>query len=467
MSQGRRKNRAAWLLGMVVNGVAASCGAVAAARPPDGVACSDWAEAVAIDRHARTLVAGALGDNRILEWDGGHAHFGDLALTRLLPDGRVDAAFGDAGSVIVDVGDFDSLSAVASAREGVIAAGSTSQRAETRSGPKHLVVLHVRDDGTLNDDFADGGVARLDLDGSVRVASLAPTWFGAVYIAGTLEHEQTSEGFIARLRADGELDASFGVGGVVRFGTERENVRFHGVRVLWDGLLIAGHASGDEHVSAIALRLDAHGQPLAHYGDSGLARYELPGSAANDGGAAVSSFGSSVVSLSVTGDDGSARIASVQFDRTGRLTPTVRWLDVPGGSQDSVYAAVLRGRSLLLAGSTGPDDSATSDAYVARLGSSGVLDPTFGGGLQRAHFDLEYASFLGIAVEQGSVTAAGYDFGEEPETLPPSDALVVRYRDDGHLDESFGEGGAVRVDFRNGAHVCGPRIDVGASADAE
>ena len=70
------------------------------AQEVTGVACSDWAESVALDSRARTLIAGSAADNRILEWPDGYAHFGDLALARLLPDGAIDPTFGDAGSVL-------------------------------------------------------------------------------------------------------------------------------------------------------------------------------------------------------------------------------------------------------------------------------------------------------------------------------------------------------------------------------
>lgn len=79
----------------------------------------------------------------------------------------------------------------------------------------------------------------------------------------------------------------------------------------------------------------------------------------------------------------------------------------------------------------------------------------------------QYTAFLASSVNASGVTLAGYDFGEAPASLPPSDALVVRYRTDGTLDPTFGEGGAVQLDFRQGALACGPRIDVGAAPGEE
>lgn len=92
-------------------------------------------------------------------------------------------------------------------------------------------------------------------------------------------------------------------------------------------------------------------------------------------------------------------------DRDGQLVPgsegDASTLDISGGSQDSVYAAAMRGRSIVLAGGTSPDDFATGDAYVAQLTPEGVLDPAFGGGIQTLRLGLEYTSFLGATIRRG------------------------------------------------------------------
>jgi uncharacterized delta-60 repeat protein len=449
-----------------------SLAAAASAQEVTGVACSDWSEAVAVDWRERTLVAGTAADNRVIEWEGGHAHFGDFALARLLADGRIDGAFGEGGSLIVDVGDFDSLSAVLPVFGGTLAAGTTSQHVADRTGKRDLVVLRVSDSGALVSDFGDGGISRFDLGSSVTVATLSHGWHGKAYVAGTLAPEEgPSAGFVLRLNANGALDTSFGDGGVVRFAQQSESVRFHGMRAMWNGVVIGGHVSREGSVDALALRLDERGQLVSEYGDQGVARYSFTGSAANDGAAVASRLGSAVVSLSITGEDGAAQVTTVRFDRDGHLVPSgdgdVSTFDIPEGTQDSVYAAALRGRSIVLAGGTSPDDFATGDAYVAQLTPEGALDPAFSGGMQTLHRDLEYTSFLGATIRRGAVTVTGYDFGEEPETLPPSDALVVRYLDDGSPDQRFGEGGIVALDYRQGAQVCGPRVDVNAGAGGE
>jgi uncharacterized delta-60 repeat protein len=453
------------LVGLLTGSVSSILAARAGAQDTQGSACSDWAEAVAVDAAGRTLVGGTTADNRILEWDDGHAHYGDLALTRLLPSGQTDVGFGVSGSVIVDVSDFDGVNALLPTAAGVIVAGRTSQRDDTKSGPNDLVLLRVDEQGHLVESFGSSGVARFDFGGSASAAGLARAWGGAVYIAGTIEHpEAPSEGFIARVAADGKLDDAYGADGIVRFELEGEDVRFFAIRSLWDSVVVGGQASHQDSVSALVLRLDGLGQFVPDYGVAGVARYDLVRAGGSDGGAALSLTGKAAISLSLAAADGASQIATVSFDRHGVVVPSaegeVSLLDVPGGTQDSASAAGFRGRNLYLAGSTYAEESESGDAFVARLTPNGALDPKFAGGINTEHLDLEYTAFNDLAVRTAGVTVAGWNFGEKPHTLPPSDGLVVRYHFDGTLDETFGQDGIVLVDFRHGARVCGPRVDV-------
>ena len=78
----------------------AALGTRAALADETGERCSDAALGVTRDLAGRTLVVGAAYDNRIIEWDGGHAHYGDLAIARLRRGGELDASFGRGGTLI-------------------------------------------------------------------------------------------------------------------------------------------------------------------------------------------------------------------------------------------------------------------------------------------------------------------------------------------------------------------------------
>jgi hypothetical protein len=155
-----------------------------------GNPCSDAALGVALDDWGGTLVVGAAFDNRVLEWEEGHAHYGDLGLARLLPDGTPDEAFGAAGNVVIDVGDFDELSEVVSFGPWVYAAGVTAQTSGDRRGSRDVVLLRVDATGQADPVLGANGVAVLDLGADEEVNALA-------------------------IDSRGLLDGSFGSAGVV------------------------------------------------------------------------------------------------------------------------------------------------------------------------------------------------------------------------------------------------------------
>jgi uncharacterized delta-60 repeat protein len=78
-----------------------------------------------------------------------------------------------------------------------------------------VVVLRYNVDGTLDDGFADHGVFRWKQDAEVSSARrVVPLADGRLYVFGYTFDATTL--WLARLEADGSLDASFGTGGVLR-----------------------------------------------------------------------------------------------------------------------------------------------------------------------------------------------------------------------------------------------------------
>lgn len=429
----------------------------AARANPEGFLCSDYATAVLVDGQQRTLVGGVYADNRVLEWDSGHAHYGDFAVARLLADGSVDPSFGDAGTVILDEGDFDSVAAMGLSWDGVVVGGTTRAREDGRSGSAEAVVFKLDAQGQLVEAFGEAGVARLGLGGSELIESVKVGWRGHVYVAGTLEETEATRGFIARLNRHGRLDSGFGVHGVVELADLAGMDRVHGMELIGGALMVAGERSSAGTTEAVVARLDRRGQLIRCFGEEGIASTEIPEAPGGQGTAFFSGRGDAVVSLPVASQEGS-RIATVRFDRHGRVVPGpdgyLSILDAPTGTQDSVSAGAFSwSRALYLVGATYPDDFATGDAFLARGATDGS-----GFEVTSANYDLEYAAFNDLAVTRTGLTVVGWDFGEADDTLPPSDGLVVRYGHDGALDRSFGDGGVVKLDYMGHQAVCGPRI---------
>ena len=160
---------------------------------------TEFGEAMARQADGRILVAG-------------RASPGGAVVARLRATGALDPDFGAGGRV--------TLSAATSAGAVLVAPDRNILVAGNTSGSAVMTVTRLRPDGSLETTFGSGGTATVDFGSLADLlggAVLQPD--GKIVLAG---YTQASEDVaVARLNADGSLDASFGAGGkaTIEFGT--------------------------------------------------------------------------------------------------------------------------------------------------------------------------------------------------------------------------------------------------------
>ncbi len=250
--------------------------------------------------------------------------------------------------------------------------------------------------GDLDSSFGAGGIVTTDFGGRDTAHAIARQSDGKLIVAGQKEPVGTNFDFaLARYNADGSLDSSFGTGGKVTTDFFGDIDTIRSVVVQADGKIVAG---GFSRTAAT---------PFGY----SLARY-------NANGTLDASFG------------------------TGGKVTTVIW-----GNDDELAAILLQPDGKILAiglAATTP----TRDFGVVRYNSNGSLDTTFGtGGKATAdfsgRFDLAYAAAL---QPDGKIIAGGYTVGASDDGNNVNFA-VARFTADGSLDTSFGSGGKVTTDF--------------------
>jgi uncharacterized delta-60 repeat protein len=214
---------------------------------------------------------------------------------------------------------------------------------------------------------------------------------------------------IARYHEDGNLDASFGDGGLVTTGFAEDTIDEGSSVVLHDDkIVVAGYTQASEDVDP-----DAN----EHFA---LARY-------NEDGSLDETFG------------------------TGGLVTTDFF-----GDFDVIEKIALQGDKIVAAGITvnpellkpNSDEALTEEDFaLARYNEDGSLDETFGdGGKVVTDFGRGggYDLATAVAVKHGKIVVAGVS------AVPFTDAEdfgIARYNYDGSLDDSFGVGGLVVTDF--------------------
>lgn len=226
---------------------------------------------------------------------------------------------------------------------------------------------------------------------------------GRVYAAGFVEAAGDTSMSVARFDTLGNLDTSFGIGGVALVnavvGGTLEAAR--GVAIQSDGkVVIAGTVEGD---------------PNASYVDANVAVARL-----NSDGSIDSSFGTAGVQI--------IDITTGEADINDSL-----W-NIAVDAQDRV----------LLFGMAKAEARADRDRFVARLTPAGALDTTFNTTGKHVYgvdgLDLSDNGRNGLVQADGKIFHAGYT-----NVAGSNQIVLARFNTDGSLDTSFDTDGVVRA----------------------
>jgi uncharacterized delta-60 repeat protein len=329
-----------------------------------------------------------IADNVLLQDDGKIVVVGtssqaeqNIAIARYNADGSLDNTFGVLGRVLLDTpNQFDDASISASfiVQDKLVVIGR-SFATEAHQGMMWRFNLS---DGSPDESFGNSGTLALDVPISIAGA----TRDGNNYIlAGwsTAEDDSAGKVSLARIDANGNLDASFGNNGVVIIGGSWSGGYAQSVLVQPDGkILAAGRARSAGQSKVFILRLLPDGTPDPTFNVDGI--YEASG-------------------------DNRASFEDIALSING-----------------SIVAVGREGSSMV------PN---TLDFMAVRLKSDGTPDPTFGpGGKVRIDFAgdrdeaksvFSYANGnLLISGWVAGVTETGYDFGltrlkSNVQVIPP------------------------------------------------
>lgn len=187
-----------------------------------------------------------------------------LKVIRLLPDGRFDPDFGRGGQVNVRFPRASALAAMApQLRGGLVMVGSRCcSRGE--GNPPHIVRL--RSDGSVDRDYSGALGGNLRAVAS-RVTGVFPRKRGIVDIVGTTYGRfpgTSSGGFIVRLRADGERKRRFGRGGARLF-----ELPFEAAAIDWSGQILGVTRTAGLSQLTVS-RLEIGGQLDPSFGHGGV-----------------------------------------------------------------------------------------------------------------------------------------------------------------------------------------------------
>ena len=288
---------------------------------------------------------------------------------------------------------------------------------------------------------------------------------GKIVLVGTTENPMNDDVLVLRYGTEGNLDASFGTSGVITFDGDAGYIdRGSAVAVQPDGkiLVLANSHNGPDSFNVLLIRYEPEGSLDVTFGKNGIATYMGPTQGANDFGNALAiQPDGKIVVVGSTDDNMQADLLVLRYnsdgtpDKTFGLDGVVTYnyqANTQAQSNDFGRAVALQPDGKMIAVGSTNIDSGTDKVLMVRFNGNGFLDTSFGEGQGFVTFATAGSAATGNAVaidpERGKIVVVG--------TMDDQYVLVLRYEGNGLPDNAFGEKGIVT--YNNGSHSSGEAV---------
>jgi uncharacterized delta-60 repeat protein len=368
--------------------------------------------------------------------------------------GRLDRSFGRSGLVTTSFGAGSSAmgQAVALTRGGLIVVAGQLQ---TKSGASVMAVARYTSAGRLDRRFGRGGLVRTAFPGQAMAFGVAVDAKGRVVVAGS-----SSVGIaVARYTTSGRLDRSFGSNGKVTTAFPGLQAGGQAVVVMPDNSIVvaggAGKSDGSGQGFALA-RYRANGALDPSFGTGG--RVFTPFGTGDDTVAAHAlalKNGKLVLAglLDNPFSGGGAFALARYVARTGRLDTSFSGdgkVSTVLGEEAGAQGVLVQPNGRIVAAGLAQVQPGQGDRFaLTGYLTNGTLDSTFGnGGIVTTRLPGGDALGNAIAAQRdGRLVAVGQAYLSGGNT---SVFGTARYRSNGTLDASFGTRGIVTTGFGKG-----------------
>jgi uncharacterized delta-60 repeat protein len=198
---------------------------------------------------------------------------------RYLPDGTLDASFGNNGTFSYNL-DFEAniYRSALTADGSIILTGSTTDYTNYR-----VLLMKLTPDGVLDPAFGDNGVVLHNFSDAPAFYEshsygLAIDSEGYIILSGnTLDADYMAVPMVARFTPEGQLDETFGDGGVVKLPASESSSNFDALEVLPNGKIVAAGSSGEGLLFWVMLvaQFNSDGSLDESFGTNGIAKFNI------------------------------------------------------------------------------------------------------------------------------------------------------------------------------------------------
>jgi uncharacterized delta-60 repeat protein len=334
---------------------------------------------------------------------------------RFNPDGALDETFGNAGIFTYNLNfEANLYTSVIDGEGKIIVAGSTTDYNDYR-----ILIMRLNTDGTLDSSFGDAGVVVENVSPAVGyfenfAADMALDANGNILVSGSSYNENyILRPVVLRFTPNGELDSTFGVGGVASGPSGEGASSFQAVLVQPDGKIVAAGFFGYTVFWTVLMvaRFNEDGTLDTTFSEDGYMQHSYSGSEDRGFSAEFTPDGKIVVAgFTITNTTGYSAIL-MQVTNTGEIDTNFGDSGiVEGNIGDFDFAddlAILNDGTILVVGSGGSQSD--FDLAIWKYLPDGTPDTSFDtDGLIQHQLENQNAFSYGVAIQDdGKVVIAG------------------------------------------------------------
>jgi uncharacterized delta-60 repeat protein len=398
---------------------------------PDGKLDSSYGNAGYSNRVNISIASAVFQGDKIVEAGSSNGNF---AITRYTANGTLDSSFGVNGIV---TGPEGGANAIALQGDKIVAAGHTGNA--DNYGISDFALTRYTDNGTLDSSFGVKGIVTGPEGGANAIALQGDK----IVVAGETDISYSHYGnfVLARYTANGTLDSSFGVKGIVTGPEGGANA----IALQGDKIIVAGETGyfyvGDNRDFALA-RYAANGLPDSSFGENGNGLVTTDFNGNDDFAKAIALQDGKIIVAGYTYIPGyfTSDFALARFTTNGTLDPSFGVNGKVTDQSGQANALAIQDDKIVLAGYS------SGDFVLARYTTNGGPDSSFGvNGKLTGYLPSTTTYFTSTIIQGNKIIAAGYALNDKNN----NDFALARYMADGTLDTSFGVHGKVTTDFNS------------------
>lgn len=332
----------------------------------------------------------------------------DFALIRYLPDGTPDVSFGMAGRVVTPIGEGDDIAyCVVLQDDGkIVVAGYTDI-----DGNRDIALSRYLPDGALDAEFGVGGKVLTSIGTGADVAYDAKVQSdGKIVLVGYSFNGANDDMAFVRYNADGSLDVGFGNGGKLITDLGGSDDYAENLVIQSDGkLAVVGSSFNGIDWSIVLARSSNWGSMDPTFSGDGKVRYSSAGNYCFGFGLAIQGDGK-LVAVGIL--EGSYFVV-LRYNSNGTLDNGFGTSGIVAtyfsGTCGAKSVALQNDGKIVVAGYAG---GSNYDFALARYNSNGVLDSGFGNsGIVTASFGSGNDSIESVTLQgDGKIVAVGTTF---------------------------------------------------------